>query len=276
MIDTRLYEIHALRYGTHTLRADQVAIGRAPEEGGGVIDYFVWAIRDDDRCVVVDTGLGRDAGTRRGRTLLDDPVDLLASIGIDAGAVSDVILTHLHYDHAGNCDAFPNAVFHLQDREMGHATGRHMGAAITRGPYECQEVVGMVRHVFGGRVKFHDGDAQIASGISIHRVGGHAPGLQVVRVATGRGPVVLASDASHFYSGYLEGAVFPILFHIGEMLDGYRRVKELAGGKLHVVPGHDPLVMQLFPASTPALKGKAVRLDLPPDDDLARRLLGAD
>ena len=274
MTDTPLYEIHALRYGTHTLRADQVAIGRAPEDGGGVIDYFVWAIRNGDRCIVVDTGFGREAGARRGRTLLDDPVDLLAAIGIDAGTVSDVILTHLHYDHAGNYDAFPNATFHLQDREMAHATGRHMGRAITRGPYECEEVVGVVRQVFGGRVTFHDGDAGIAPGISIHRIGGHAPGLQVVRVATGRGQVVLASDASHFYSGYLQGAVFPILFHIGEMLDGYRLVQELADGPLHVIPGHDPIVMQLFPASTPALAGKAIRLDLPPDAEMARRLLG--
>ncbi|HQT62825.1 MAG TPA: N-acyl homoserine lactonase family protein [Acidiphilium sp.] len=270
------YEIHALRYGTHVLRADQVALGSAPEAGGGVIDYFVWAICDGSRCIVVDTGFGSAAGQRRGRTMLADPVDLLAAIGIDAGAVTDVVLTHLHYDHAGNYDAFPKATFHLQDREMAHATGRHMGRAITRGPYECDEVVGMVRQVFGGRVRFHDGDAEIAPGVSIHRIGGHAPGLQVVRVATGRGKVVLASDASHFYSGYLHGAVFPILFHIGEMLDGYRRIRELADGTLHVIPGHDPIVLQLFPASTPALAGTAARLDLPPDAELARRLLGID
>lgn len=267
------YEIHALRYGTHTLRADQLAIGRAPEEGGGTIDYFVWAIRDGARCIVVDTGFGREAGTRRGRKLLHEPADLLAELGVAAADVTDVVLTHLHYDHAGNYDAFPNATFHLQDREMAHATGRHMGQAITRGPYECEEVVGVVREVFGGHVKFHDGDAEIAPGISLHRIGGHAPGLQVVRVATARGPVVLASDASHFYSGFLEGAVFPVLFHIGEMLDGYRRVKELAASPLHVIPGHDPLVMELFPASIPALEGKAVRLDLPPDTELARSRL---
>lgn len=271
-----IHEVHALRYGTHTLRADQLALGRAPGEGGGTIDYYVWAIRNGARCVVVDTGFGREAGARRGRTLLHEPSDLLAALGIAAANVTDVILTHLHYDHAGNYDAFPNATFHLQDREMAHATGRHMGAAITRGPYECEEVVGVVRNVFGGRVKFHDGDAEIVPGISIHRIGGHAPGLQVVRVATARGPVVLASDASHFYSGFLDGAVFPILFHIGEMLDGYRRLKELAASPLHVIPGHDPMVMQLFPASTPMLEGKAVRLDLPPDQDRARALLGTD
>lgn len=274
MINSPVYEVHALRYGTHRLRADQLKLGRAPEEGGGVIDYFVWAIRDQERCVVVDTGFGRDVGVRRGRTVLDEPAELLAAVGITAHDITDVILTHLHYDHVGNYEAFPNATFHLQDREMAHATGRHMGARITRYPYECEEVVGVVRHVFGGRVTFHDGDAEIAPGISIHRIGGHAPGLQVVRVATGRGPVVLASDASHFYSGYLGGDVYPVLFHIGETLDGYRRVKELAGGPLHVIPGHDPLVMQLFPASTPSLDGKVARLDMAPDAELAQRLLG--
>lgn len=268
------YEVHALRYATYTLRADQIALGRSPQEGDGVIDYYVWAIRDRDRCIVVDTGFGRDAGTRRGRILLDEPADLLGALGIAPEHVTDVILTHLHYDHAGNYDTFPKATFHLQDHEMRHATGRYMGSALTRGPYECDEVIGVVRHVFGGRVTFHDGDAEIAPGISVHRIGGHAPGLQVVRVTTPRGPVVLASDASHFYAGFLNGAVFPIMFHIGEVLDGYRRLNELAASPLHVIPGHDPMVMQLFPASTPALDGKAVRLDLAPDPERARAVFG--
>ena len=63
---------------------------------------------------------------RRQRTFLRCPVQSLALLGIEATTVSDVILTHLHYDHVGNFDRFPAARFHLQEREMAYATGRYM------------------------------------------------------------------------------------------------------------------------------------------------------
>ena len=114
--------------------------------------------------------------------------------------ISDIIVTHLHYDHAGNLDRFPNARFHLQDREMSYATGRCMCNGMLRHPFSVEHVTLMVRHVYGERVTFHSGDGEIAPGVTVHRVGGHSDGLQVVRVETARGPVVLASDAAHYYA----------------------------------------------------------------------------
>jgi glyoxylase-like metal-dependent hydrolase (beta-lactamase superfamily II) len=85
-----------------------------------------------------------------------------------------------------------------------------------------------------------------------------------VRVWTERGSVVLASDASHLYANMERRSPFPIVFNAGDMLDGFRKLRELADGPDHVVPGHDPLVMDRYPASSPELEGIAVRLDLPP------------
>src|SRR3546814_13401787 len=82
---------------------------------------------------------------------------------------------------------------------MDYATGRHMACEAHGRAYEPDHVAGLIRLVYGDRVVFHDGDAEIAPGISVHRVGGHTAGMQVVRVNTARGWVVLASDASHFY-----------------------------------------------------------------------------
>ena len=147
---------------------------------------------------------------------------------------------------------------------MAFATGRHMCVGCIRLPFEADHVISMVRALYADRVCFHDGDAEIAPGVSLHRVGGHSDGLQVVRVETARGPVVIASDAMHFYANAETGNPFPIIYDLGAMAAGWRIAKKLAGGDdSRVIPGHDPLVRQRFPA-VPGTDGEVVALHLPP------------
>jgi glyoxylase-like metal-dependent hydrolase (beta-lactamase superfamily II) len=119
----------------------------------------------------------------------------------------------------------------------------------------------MVRGVYEGRVQFHDGDVELMPGVSLHLIGGHTMGLQVVRVATRRGAVVLASDASHLYANMEQTRPFPIVWSVAAMVDGYARLRDLAASADHIIPGHDPLVMQRYPAPAKELEGIAVRLD---------------
>ena len=182
-------------------------------------------------------------------------------LGVDAKKVKDVILTHLHYDHAGNFDLFPAATFHLQDAEMYYVTGRHMTSRPLSASYDVNNVVGMVREIYRGRVRFYDGDAEFAPGASLHLIGGHTMGLQVVRVNTRRGCIVLASDASHYYANMDELRPYPIVYNVGDMIDGWRRVRELAASADHVIPGHDPEVLRRYPAPARKLAGIVARLD---------------
>ena len=87
-----------------------------------------------------------------------------------------------------------------------------------------------------------------------------------MRVKTARGHVVLASDASHLYPHINEGRVFPVTFSVGDVVEGYVTIKRLADSPDHIVPGHDPLVAQIYPAAAPGLEGFVVRLDAPPRD----------
>jgi len=255
------YEVYALKYAHHDRRASENFIGGDPHDGPMPLDYFVWLVRGAGRELVVDTGFSRAMAAKRGRAHLRCPAESLRLLGADAAAIRDVVITHLHYDHVGNFELFPSATFHLQEREMGYATGRYMCSECFRGAFEVEDVVGMVRRVYQGRVRFHDGDSELFPGISLHLIGGHTMGLQVVRVATRRGWLVLASDASHFYANMEEERPFPIVWSVAEMLDGYRRMRALAESPAHIIPGHDPLVLDRYPAASAALQGVVARLD---------------
>ena len=142
--------------------------------------------------------------------------------------------------------------------------GRYMRYPRLSHSFEVEDVCGIVRLNYARRVLFYDGDAELAPGLTIHAAGGHSAGLQFVRVRTRRGFVVLASDVSHFYENMASERPFTTAFHIGEMLEGFDRLLALAPDESHIVPGHDPLVMKLYPAPSPELEGIAVRLDVPP------------
>ena len=258
------YEVYAIRYARHDRSARDNFIGGEDHDGPMPLDYFVWLIRGGGKIFVVDTGFDDDVARSRGRQLTAPVGDGLAALGVDPASVEDVIVTHLHYDHAGNHHLFPRARYHLQDAEMEFCTGRCMGHPALRLAYAADDVAEMVRKVFDDRVAFHAGDDELAPGLSLHHIGGHTRGLQAVRVWTRRGWLVLASDAAHLYANIDQGRPFPIVEDVAAMLEGHRTLKRLASADDLVIPGHDPLVLQRFPAASPALAGHIARLDADP------------
>lgn len=260
------FSVYAIRYARHSgRRAADNYLGHVDfHDAESDLDYYVWLLRRDDEIYLVDTGFGEAAARQRGRELFMRPAQGLALLGVQATDVRDVILTHLHYDHAGTLADFPNATFHVQDAEPAYATGRCMCHAPLRHPFDVEDIVEYVRRLYAGRVAFHQGSSELAPGLSLHLVGGHTAGLQIVRVWTRRGWVVLASDASHFYEHIGARRAFPLVFHVGDMFQGYARIEALAESPEHIIPGHDPLVMEKYPPVRRDLAGIAARLDVPP------------
>jgi len=260
-----LYEIYAVKYAELSRKAFSNFIGADAHETSDMpLDYYVWAIVGESSVYVVDTGFDAAMAAKRGRTIVNPVERGLEAIGIRHGDVRDVIVTHLHYDHCGNAALFDNACFHLQDAEMQYATGRFMCHRKVREPFEAEDVARMVKRVFEDRVVFHDGTDEIAPGITVHRIGGHTMGLQCVRVATRRGNVVLASDASHFYAHMETGRAFPVVYNVAELIEGYATLYRLASSTAHVIPGHDPLVLERYPAASESTRGWVARVDLDP------------
>ena len=260
-----IWQVFAVRYAHHEREArDNFVFADAVHDGSTALDFFVWLVTNGRRSILVDLGFDHAGAARRGRELIRLPSEGIRLLGVDPATIEDVIITHLHYDHCGNLDDFPHARLFLQDREMQYATGRFMTHRTQRMPFDVEYVTAFVRAVYDERVVFVDGVREIAPGLSVHHVGGHTDGLQVVRVRTAAGWLVLASDAAHLYANVDLGNPFPIAFNLGEMLDGFGTLRSLADREELIVPGHDPRVFERFPAAETALAGEVIRLDQGP------------
>lgn len=262
---TETYEILALKYGSQENRTRYFNFMHDDDHASpGPIDYFVWVIRNNNRTIVVDTGFEHKEAARRGRKIEHLPREILKQINVDADNLDTLIVSHMHFDHAGTLGDFPKARFHLQEAEMAYATGKCMCDEAMQAPFTADHVCDMVRHIYSGRVQFHNGDGEIAPGVTVHHVPGHSKGLQCVRVMTEHGPVVVAADAAHYYENFEKRKPFFITIDVEATLRSYDRLTELAGGKMeNVIPGHDPLVLKRYPALTPETQGIVHRLDLP-------------
>jgi glyoxylase-like metal-dependent hydrolase (beta-lactamase superfamily II) len=254
------FEVYAVRYATRAARSAEHFHAHDPHDAPMPMDYFVWAAVSPEHTVVVDTGFSAEVAARRGREHLRCPTEGLRSLGIDAGSVRYAILTHLHYDHVGNLQKFPAATFVVQDEEMAFWTGRYAGRELFRELVEPDDVGYLVRANFEGRLRFVSGSENIVPGVEVHKAGGHSAGLQVVRVRTAGGAVVLASDATHFYANIEQDRPFSIVSDLPRMYGAFDLVRSLVGSPAHVVPGHDPLVMDRYPAAKEGLEGVAVRI----------------
>ncbi|MFV0295394.1 MAG: N-acyl homoserine lactonase family protein [Hyphomicrobiaceae bacterium] len=261
------YEIYAIRYAKQDLR-DEGHMFMGGEHGKMVqgLDFFTYVLKGGGRNWIVDTGMTAVQSKRMGREydFLCRPSEALARIGVDAATEPDVILTHAHFDHVGTLEDYKNARFHIQDEEMIHVTGRDMTMKPFRAAYHPDDVKQLIDLVYADRMVFHDGDVEIAPGIEFILVGGHARGQAVLRVNTKRGWVVLASDAVHVYDETDFERPFAIFYDLAGMIDGYRRINQLAGHRDLLIPGHDARVTKAYPAAGPGMEGQILRLDEPP------------
>jgi len=243
-----VWEVFAIKYADRNarVRADSF-IFDDNHDAPHAMDYYMWLLRRGNEVILVDTGYDDTEAAKRGRPIRLDPRAALAPFGITPEQITQVIVTHLHYDHAGGLHLFPNATLHLQAAEMAFATGTCMCHDTLRMPFTADHICEAIRRLYSGKVIFHDGDAEVADGVTVHCIGGHSRGLQAVRVRTQAGWLVLASDAAHFYENIFARKPFPIVVDLQDMLNGFDTLLRLASSRDLIIPGHDPLVRKYFP-----------------------------
>jgi len=238
------YATRAASKSTFFLRYHSYGEPDAPQS----LDYYFWVVGEGPDALVVDTGFHVAAGARRGRTCLCPPLEALARLGVDPASVSRLLLTHFHYDHVGNVDAFPAAELLVPERELRFWTGPMASRAQFAEVVEPAEIARIAEAHGTGRARTLGARTDVAPGVTAIDVGGHSPGQQVVVVETDRGPVVLASDAVHLYEEFERDRPFEIVADLADMYRAYDVIRELCRQPGAVmVPGHDPEVMRRFP-----------------------------
>jgi glyoxylase-like metal-dependent hydrolase (beta-lactamase superfamily II) len=260
------YEAYALRYAsTNANKAGKFhdfAAFCEPDEPAPMEFYF-WLLRNEDRIVLVDCGFDNVRTALRGYLHTHHPIELLARFGVRAEDVDHVVISHMHFDHIGNVDLFPNATFSLSSKEFEFWTGpyadrMHLGRHADS--VEVQMVAKLHRE---GRVHLVNGPEELFPGIRVTPLRGHTPGQMITEVTTASGTVVLASDAIHYYEELERDRPYWVFTDLEGMYKSYSFLNELAlDPGVSVVAGHDPAVLSRFKAVDADCVDLAVRAEL--------------
>jgi glyoxylase-like metal-dependent hydrolase (beta-lactamase superfamily II) len=247
-----MYEVYALKYGERDTTTCQFFY-REGRHDPLTLHYFVWLILGGPHPVLVDTGFPEDEARSRGIRNYITPAAAVERAGIKPADIPVALITHLHYDHWAGHHFFPGAEYWIQKDEVAFWTGPWGRYDAFGQSANVESLARLVTVNYAGRVRFVDGEREVLPGIRVHRVGGHTAGLQIVTVQTARGPVVLTSDASHFYRNVETRQPVQIITSLPEMLQAFETIHELAGPEKLIVAGHDPQVAERFKVVEPGI-----------------------
>lgn len=247
------WEILAVRYGTITGFPLRGLMPGAPEGESLDIAMVVWVLRDADHVVLFDTGFFREEWLER-FTFGDfeRPDRALERAGIRAEDVTDVIVSHAHWDHMGGIALFPNATLWLQEAEYTYYTGAAWQPGGRTGGIDRADIEHLLTRNLAGQVRFVGGDdVEILPGIRAYTGARHTFASQYLRVQSAE-PWVLASDNAYLYRNLHEGRASATFTPEDREANvaAQRRMVELAGDPARVVPGHDALQFARFPTVT--------------------------
>jgi glyoxylase-like metal-dependent hydrolase (beta-lactamase superfamily II) len=244
------YSIQAIRYASSPdVPVSELVVG-GPKDQKVDIAMVVWLLRGGGHTILFDSGFHRDTFLKY-FTMKDylRPDEAVKLAGVQPGEVTDIVISHAHWDHMGGIDLFPKATVWIQKDEYRYYTMEAWQPGGQHGGIDPEDVKELVRLNTEGRVRLVDGDnAEMFPGIRAYTGSRHTYASQYLRV-DGSPPFVLASDNCYFYlnlSSHLASATFSEADHAGNIAQQSRMV-ELAGSVDRVVPGHDALQFQKFP-----------------------------
>jgi glyoxylase-like metal-dependent hydrolase (beta-lactamase superfamily II) len=257
------YEVYAVRFGTLAKFPKRSLIAGAPATDSLDLAAMVWVVRAGSRVILVDAGFYREKFMRQWKPVdYVKPSEAIAPLGLLPADVTDIVISHIHWDHADGADLFPNARVWLQKEEYEY----YVSDSGTVKQRAIDADVAMMFHQLRklGRVHLIDGDRrEILPGITVHTGGKHTFASQYVGVSTRAGTVVLASDNAYLYENIERRRPISQTLDSVSNLAAQARMLEIAGSTRFIVPGHDMQVYVRFAESLAGngIKGRVVRID---------------
>jgi glyoxylase-like metal-dependent hydrolase (beta-lactamase superfamily II) len=249
VVSAATYEVYAVRYATIPAFQLSGLIAGADSSRRLDIAMMVWLLKGSDgRNVLVDAGFHRDDFVQRWHpNPFVTPSEAVARAGVKPEDVSDVIISHIHWDHLDGIDLFPKARVWIQREEFDYyldSTGVVKHRGIDAG--DAKLLAQLARE---GRVMLVDGDAkEIISGITVYTGGKHTFASQFATVHIASGTVVVASDNVYLYENLARHVPIAQTLDSTSNLRTQSRMATLASDPRLIVPGHDPEVFVRFPA----------------------------
>lgn len=248
------WEVYAVRYATVPNFRVSGLIAGADTARRIDIAMMVWLLRGPSgRTVLVDAGFKRADLIARWKPVgYTRPDSAVARAGVAAEQITDVIVSHIHWDHFDGADLFPNARFWIQREEVDHhidAAGRAIDRAI-----DAPDAAMLHALRAAGRVSYVDGDAkEIIPGITVFTGGKHTYQSQYAGVRTVQGTVVIASDNMYLYENLDTRKPIAQTLDAVSNLAAQTRMTTLATSPRLIIPGHDPAVFDRFPTTIPGV-----------------------
>jgi glyoxylase-like metal-dependent hydrolase (beta-lactamase superfamily II) len=244
------YSIEAIRYGISPGVPVGALVVGGPKDEKVDVDFVIWLIRGGGRNILFDSGFHRERWFKQWKiTDYQSPDEAVRQAGVAPEDITDVVISHAHWDHMGGIDLFPKATVWIQKDEFRYYTGEAWQAAGQHGGIDPDDVQELVRLNTEGRLKLVNGDnVEILPGIRVFIGSRHTFASQYLRV-DGKLPFVLASDNVYFYRNLAEhkaSATFSDEDHAAN-IKAQERMIQLAGSVERVVPGHDALQFEKFP-----------------------------
>jgi glyoxylase-like metal-dependent hydrolase (beta-lactamase superfamily II) len=250
---TVTYEVYALKYSgafndkPYPLK---LLVLDAPEKETGSAVFMFWLIKGNNgKNILVDAGFHQDSEEAGDFGLVNyiRPDSMLLRIGLKAADITDVIITHPHWDHIDGVDLFPNAHVWMQKEDYNY----FVGAAWTEGSggFDKRDVRKMIELNLAKKLTLVDGDdKEIIPGVRVYTGSRHTFNSQYVGVKTGTEKVVLASDNAYTYYNieHLKSAAKGSTFDSNGYVNAIKRMKTLVSDDKFIIPGHDALVFSKF------------------------------
>ena len=255
-----VYDAYAVRFGI--LPAFQVSglVAGADRARRLDIPVMVWLMKGSNgRTVLIDSGFYRQKFLDQWKPQdFRTPATAVEAAGVKADAVTDIIISHAHWDHVDGVDLFPKATVWIQRAEYEYYTGEAWHARNTHGGVDADDMVALLKINTEGRLRFVEGDDQeVVPGIRCYIGGKHTHESQFCSVKTAEGTAVFTSDNVYLYEN-LETHV-PIAQTVdgdagrASNLKAQDRAKSLASNPKLIVPGHDPAVFERFEPIAPGI-----------------------
>jgi glyoxylase-like metal-dependent hydrolase (beta-lactamase superfamily II) len=248
------YEIYALKYfGLHSIPVSEMALG-APRKDTMNTFFMYWLIRGNNgKNILVDAGFLNDLDIFKKlntRFFYIRPDSVLLELNIKADEITDIILTHPHWDHVDGVSLFPKAHIWIQKEDYNYFVGEAWQKEGRNGGFYKRDVDSLVSLNIAGKLTLVDGDdKEIFRGIKVYTGSRHTFNSQYVLVQTGGDKVILASDNIWIYYNleHLTSSPYPNgTFDTTAYVRSMQRMKTQASDIKYIIPGHDPAIFSRF------------------------------